>query len=368
MLVHAAVAGPFTQLVVFGDSLSDVGNIDQVTPSFFKFPGPFYYDGRFSNGPVYVEALATGLGLPPIVHSQSGGSNFAYGGAKTFGTGGLEGIYIRDIDEQVTEFLATPAADPNALFVVYAGSNDLVGGETDMSIPVNSLAEDIGRLVADGARKFLVPNLPLLGHTPRYNGLNGMPNMLDTFNMRSQQFNTALSTMLDALEAGNPDLTIFRFDVAALFSQALADPASFGLTNVIIPAAQGLEPGASSCDACEFAPNAHEYMFWDDLHPTATVHAILAERALELFFPPGDFNRDTVVDAADYVVWRKENGSIEDYNTWRAHFGETAGGGSSIGGLASVPEPETLCLAVLGIAAICAGKRRAMIRYETASN
>ena len=62
-----------------------------------------------------------------------------------------------------------------------------------MSIPVNSLAEDVGRLIADGARNLLIPNLPLLGHMPRYNGLNGTPNMLTTFNARTQQFNTALA-------------------------------------------------------------------------------------------------------------------------------------------------------------------------------
>jgi phospholipase/lecithinase/hemolysin len=168
-----------------------VGNIDEVTPAFFSYPGPYYYNGRFSNGPVYVEALATGLGLPPIVHSQAGGKNFAYGGAKTFGTDGLEGIYIRDIDEQVTEFLDTPAADPDALFVVFAGSNDLVDGQTNMSIPVNNLAADIGRLIADGARNFLVPNLPPLGHTARRTCLPRSIRERNNSTLRSARCSTA---------------------------------------------------------------------------------------------------------------------------------------------------------------------------------
>ena len=57
-------------------------------------------------------------------------------------------------------------------------------------------------------------------------------------------------------------------------------------------------------------PNAHEYVFWDDLHPTATVHAILAERVQMQLATPGDFNRDNTTDAADYVAWRKRLGSV----------------------------------------------------------
>ena len=38
---------------------------------------------------------------------------------------------------------------------------------------------------------------------------------------------------------------------------------------------------------------------------------------------PGDFNHDGTVDAADYVVWRKTDGTPAGYNTWRTHFGQT---------------------------------------------
>ena len=66
--------------------------------------------------------------------------------------------------------------------------------------------------------------------------------------------------------------------------------------------------------------------------------------ALELFLLPGDFNRDNVVDAADYVVWRKELNTPDDYNTWRSHFGQSSGGGSSLDLLISVPEPAAVSL------------------------
>jgi hypothetical protein len=58
--------------------------------------------------------------------------------------------------------------------------------------------------------------------------------------------------------------------------------------------------------------------------------------------PPGDYNQDGSVDAADYVTWRKTDGSTADYDTWRANFGATMGSGSLSS--ASVPEPATALL------------------------
>lgn len=66
----------------------------------------------------------------------------------------------------------------------------------------------------------------------------------------------------------------------------------------------------------------------------------------------GDYNQDGTVDAADYVVWRKHDGTQQGYNTWRANFGATAGSGAA-GDLpfpAAVPEPATFLLAALGLA------------------
>jgi hypothetical protein len=67
----------------------------------------------------------------------------------------------------------------------------------------------------------------------------------------------------------------------------------------------------------------------------------------ELAALPADFNGDGAVDAVDYVVWRKSDGSQAGYNTWRAHFGERAGSGSVATADATVPEPTTLELLIL---------------------
>src|SRR5262245_35224175 len=116
-----AAAIPYSNLVIFGDSLSDVSNIASATGG--VYPGPYYYQNRFSNGSVYTEELAAGLGLPSISPSTAGGSDYAYGGAQTSGTGGLNGLFIKDVDEQVAQFLGAHTPDPHALFVVFSGAN-----------------------------------------------------------------------------------------------------------------------------------------------------------------------------------------------------------------------------------------------------
>jgi autotransporter-associated beta strand protein len=86
---------------------------------------------------------------------------------------------------------------------------------------------------------------------------------------------------------------------------------------------------------------------------------------------PGDFNSDGKVDAGDYVTWRKNNGTnnalandnglgtpvgANHYTLWRANFGKPPGAGSGLTG-AAVPEPTTIGLVLLGLAALGLGRR-----------
>jgi hypothetical protein len=73
----------------------------------------------------------------------------------------------------------------------------------------------------------------------------------------------------------------------------------------------------------------------------------------------GDYNNNGTVDAADYVIWRKTDGSNQaGYNTWRTNFGRTAGSGSSLANSVSVPEPVTWSLVGMALlVAACRGRR-----------
>ncbi len=96
-------------------------------------------------------------------------------------------------------------------------------------------------------------------------------------------------------------------------------------------------------------------LFWNiDYGPNSVKLAVAAPGLA------GDFNGDGVVDAADYVVWRKGLGMTytqNDYNVWRAHFGQTAGSGAGAGTNAAVPEPATLSLLIVGILAMSSRRR-----------
>jgi hypothetical protein len=72
---------------------------------------------------------------------------------------------------------------------------------------------------------------------------------------------------------------------------------------------------------------------------------------------PGDYNHDGMVNAADYVVWRKTDGTPAGYDAWRSHFGQTAGNGSGATTSAAVPEPASIVMLIIGTLAMCFRRR-----------
>jgi phospholipase/lecithinase/hemolysin len=286
---QAALAAPFTQAVIFGDSLSDTGNAYEQLGTLAMDPAD-YYMGRFSNGPVWVEYLAQHLQLaPPVANTMSSaGRDYAFGGARTEGSGFVS-LFINDIDEQVPDFINNdggPTGDE--LFVILGGANDFLDGETNTAVPVNNLTGSITDLYNAGGRHFMVVNLPLLGQTPRYVGTANE----SVFDARSTQFNTQLFASLDNLETSLPGVEFFRVDAAAMIDAAVTNPAAYGFTNVTSQAKNlsGIDPDT--------------YLFWDDVHPTTAGHSLLAENAASVLFDalstiPGDLDFDGFVGIND---------------------------------------------------------------------
>ncbi len=165
--------------------------------------------------------------------------------------------------------------------------------------------------------------------------------------------------MVAGLHTANPAVTTYEFDLNSLLSRVLADPAGFNLVNVTSSAAPGLSPGASSYNTNQIVPNPNQYLFWDDLHPTTAIHAVFAQRLLDLFRLPGDFNNDNTVDAADYVMWREvlsPSRIPDDYRVWREHAGQkTALGAGEFNVSTVVPEPAGMHVFSLLIAAALSG-------------
>lgn len=241
---------PFSELVVFGDSLSDTGNA-----------------GRFTDGAVWVEVLARRLDLD-LRASSAGGSNYAVGGARSHGG-------ATDIRGQLRRYLDSSAKplDPEVLFVVWGGANDLLAagcapGRDAATTAAAAMRASVDELAAAGARTVIVANLPDVGHAPIVRAQG--PACTQTARRLTGEFNMALERGMRDVEARR-GVRILLLDVFGLAERVIADPSAAGLRD----GSDRCPPGA--CDGALFA---------DALHPSAGAHAIIAEAALRELAAP----------------------------------------------------------------------------------
>lgn len=301
----SVLAGPFSSLVVFGDSLSDTGNlatanavanslpVPTLPPIGVGFNGPYYQDSRLSNGPVWIESLATGLGLSSeAAPALQGGNNYAFAGARTGVIGSPPGVLAQAVGlwgPGYAPWGLTPhlSADPNALYVVVGGGNDMrdarslytgmtpadvTGRAAAAAAAIGNLANTIGYLASMGAKNILISTLPNLGASPEANFLSLQAASSDA----SVRFNTLIQSALMS-EGATLGLHMYLLDMAGLFDSILANPLSFGITNTSLP-----------CDGFEFSAGAScaASLFADVLHPSAYAHALIASAALAVLGVP----------------------------------------------------------------------------------
>lgn len=275
----AAHAQSFSNLFIFGDSLSDTGNIFTLTGG--ATPASPYFNGRFSDGPVWAETLAAGLGLPNGGRaSLQGGTNFAFGGARTSGGS------IPSVLSQVGSFAnPQPALDPNALYVLVAGGNDMrdarsafptmdaagaAGRLAAATAAANNLRSAITQLAGKGARNFLVSSLPDLGSTPEAVGLGLVNPSTDA----SLQFNVQIGNLMGW--GASQGLSMSFLDMAGVASAIRSDAlsnggATYGIVNVQTPCGAFQGSIGISCNVSAFS---------DALHPSARAHQLIGMAAL----------------------------------------------------------------------------------------
>jgi len=261
--VTGAAAQSFDNIIVFGDSLSDDGNIYALTGNTFPpstiqiAPGVFvpgYFDGRFSNGPVWVELL------PGYVSAL----NFAQGGALTNDQNVSDGLIpgALGVEEQIDAFAGPIGADD--LVILWSGANDINAGRSPFVAAVDQI-DNVNELIDKGARTILVPNLPNLGATP---AVNDTP-AAGLATLATLAFNGTLDQGIEGVVATR-DVNIIQMDVFSAFNIVLANPAAFGFINVT--------DACISTPSCVTASRAEQnrFLFWDDIHPTAAGHQLLA--------------------------------------------------------------------------------------------
>jgi outer membrane lipase/esterase len=310
---------PFTKTVFFGDSLTDGGFFRPLLP-----PSAQAVTGQFTTNPGYVwsqymadyfhsnaDVAWTATGATP---TPAAGNNWAVGGARVNidSVGGLG--YTPSLVSQYHAYLAAGnTVDPNALYTVLGGANDIfaattayqtayVGALMGGGTPTQAAAAGdaaahaiigpavagqvglIGAMTQAGARYILVPTIPDVGLTPSA-AAGGAP---------GKALGTALSSGYNnALYAGlaTAGLHVIPVDTYHFLQEVVANPAAFGLTNVTGVACLTQPPPAGDsslfCNPLSTVPGgADTYLFADGVHPTSGAHKALADLSIAMIEGP----------------------------------------------------------------------------------
>ncbi|MEI2580219.1 SGNH/GDSL hydrolase family protein [Scytonema sp. PRP1] len=276
-----ASAKNYDEIYVFGDSFSDIGNVFDTTKGAIP-PSPTYFNGRFSNGPVWVEYLASELGLTFNLNI-----NFAIGGATT-GFENLGLAILPGLQQQINDFTAAnKSADPNALYIVWVGTNDYLdyffGNIPNPIEPVTNLSTAVTSLATVGAQNIMVVNLPDLGKFPITSGDSQVAGVLSTF---TNAHNSGLTTVLNFLSQElSPEINIIPLDVNSLFNRIIAAPGEFGFMNVTDSCIGDLSVVPINVSRQPVACTPDKFLFWDEVHPTTATHKLIGELAFSALLP-----------------------------------------------------------------------------------
>ena len=260
-------ATEFSQVYAFGDSLSDTGNAFAKT----GWPPAPYFDGHFSNGPIWAEYLADDLGIPE--------TNFAYGGALSGESGQLQfgnapAVAVPGVLAQAKAFVASsPQADERALYVIWVGANDYLSGQVrDPAKPVDNIRQAVLLLEQAGAKNFLLVNLPKLGDLPLLKAIAAQPQQIADLNDLVLRHNQALTQTVADLNRSKT-VNVELLDVYSLYES-------------VATGALGPSDATDVCTLVSACVNnldtQNSYLFWDSLHPTTAAHRLIADTALEV--------------------------------------------------------------------------------------
>ncbi|KAJ3178443.1 hypothetical protein HDU87_003517 [Geranomyces variabilis] len=265
--------------VVFGDSLSDNGNLWAFTNRSYP-PSPPYFSGRFSNGPTWIELVAEKHGAAL--------ADLAWGGATSDSVlsppAKIPGFSIPSVKEQVQAFLdnkpltsvqktidaaldVVKGGISKAFFVVWGGGNDYLqeqatGRHVDPSAVAAALRASLDLLANRGGKRFIVPNLP--GAT-------------------FADHNIALNATVTSFRQANPKATVLYFDVNPVFSSVETNPA---FKNTTAPCLENITKNGQVV-GFRVCSEPDTYSEWDGVHPTAAVHRLVAQAAEELIAKGG---------------------------------------------------------------------------------
>jgi phospholipase/lecithinase/hemolysin len=260
------VINSFPNLIIFGDSLSDTGNIFQASGNTFP-PSPPYFPGRFSDGPIWLDYLA-----PKLEFSQESIINFAFAGANTGISNNFADITVPGLLTQIQQFtneITTNSVIENSLYIIWVGANNFLTLPADpvqaVTEAVSNISSAITTLNSSGAENIVIANLTDLG------GIPAVINNGNSANARaiSIAFNNSLSQTIDNLETAlSIDLSLV--DIFALSRDVQVNPENYNITNLT-------EPLINATGTV----NPDEYAYFDEIHPTTKIHQLVSQTFAE---------------------------------------------------------------------------------------
>lgn len=332
-LIGITFAEPIHQIIFFGDSLTDNGNLYRgmlgLAPK-----SPPYFKGRFSNGPTWSDEVENYY----KIHYQVPAKNYAVGGATVMFSNPLELILplpfhlMKQADKFLFEHMLQDKS--HTLFVIWMGANDYLPGLSNLEKATTDIVNEtsivISKLIKNQAKHFLIINLPDLSKTPF--GLQS--SIQDNLHTATIMHNSKLFLAMDALKKAHPDIDLQYYDVFATFDDILTHlekynqkynkhiknvtgvclgensfnqltlqdlnfinqelenalngqvnpnqikqftPTFFNSPSIATTylASKGYIKGSKLCN------NPDDYLFWDHVHPSAVTHEMLSKVIIE---------------------------------------------------------------------------------------
>jgi phospholipase/lecithinase/hemolysin len=283
-----AMASSLNKIVVFGDSLSDNGNLYEYMGHNMPMSPP-YYKGRFTDGPVWIEHLAKHY-FPE--HPEAHLLDYAFGGAA------IDNEDADDMDDEEGDMSSLDRgldsyllahngkADTSSLYVIWIGSNNYLALPDALDAEVayvrTGLRRAVDRLVDKGAKHIMLVGLPDLGKTPMAGEFEAEANLT----YLSNQHNMILEEDIQKLRETRPEVEWFFLNVNEMFLEAINHPLLYDFVNVTSACNESLDymPSAQSTSE-DVLPtklgglntlSCNQYLFFDQLHPSGRGHEYIA--------------------------------------------------------------------------------------------
>jgi thermolabile hemolysin len=257
------------RIVVFGDSLSDTHNIYNFLRWAAPNPGAWFL-GRFSNGPVWPEYLQKNVGLTAY--------NLAIGAAAA--DQHIVPGFMQQVDSWIDMARKARSYDPGkSIFYIMIGANDLINYDLPPDQSVVDIETGLRKLLASGARKIVISNLPNVTRAPVFRIRRDSA----VISARVNEFNARLSRLVDRFETDYPG-AIALFDAHAFFKRILDDPEQAGFSDAEQSCLR-IDNDSSLNYLFNHGRRADctsdTFIFWDTLHPTTRMHEKIAHAIQE---------------------------------------------------------------------------------------